>query len=217
MREALERDIRETTSDFIRMLSRTQEQLALATRALVEAEPAIAAVVRENDREVDALEHRIEHECLRIIAKHQPVASDLRLVSTIFKSLTDVERIGDYAVHVADEGALLASEPPIKRYHNIARMTARLQEMMESTARAFADRDPQAALAAAAMDDEVDDLYEQSQRELVTYVMEDPRTISRVLALLRLGRALERIGDHLENICERVHYWLTGDRAGQGA
>jgi phosphate transport system protein len=212
MREALERDLRELTAEFIRMISRTQEQLALATRVMVEGLPEEAASVREDDRVVDELEVKIEEECMRIIVKHQPLATDLRLVSAILKSLTDLERIGDYAVHVADEGAALAADRPLKRYSNLTRMAARLQEMMASTARAFVEHDDQAARAAFAMDDEVDDLYEQTQRELVTYVLEDPRNISRVLALLRIGRALERIGDHLENICERVHYWLTGSR-----
>lgn len=213
MREAMERDIREVKADFIRMISHTQDQLALASRALMGAETGCAADVRDIDREVDELELRIEGECLRIIARHQPLATDLRLVSAIFRSLTDLERIGDYAVHVADEAAALALEPPLNRYVNLGQMISRLRAMTESTARAFAESDARAALAAAAMDDEVDDLYEQTQRELVTYVLEDPRTITRVLALLRVGRALERVGDHLENVCERLHYWLTGSRA----
>ena len=212
MREALERDVRAVSADFIRMISLTQEQLSLAARVLNEGRVELVQQVRDLDRTVDELEVRIEDECLRIIARHQPLASDLRFVASILKSLSDLERVGDYAVHVATDAELLAAEPPLKRYINLQQMVARLQSMLEAAARAFAERDAAAADAAAGMDDEIDALYEQTQRELVTYMIEDPRTIAKALALLRVGRSLQRIGDHVENVCERVRYWVTGRR-----
>ncbi len=212
MREALERDIREVSADFIRMISYTQEQLELAGNVLLEKNIPDAQRVRDLDRTVDELEIKIETECLQIIARHQPVASDLRLVAAVLKSLTDLERVGDYAVHVADDGRLLAAEPPLKRYINLGQMIARLKTMLEATSRAFTERDTAGARAASDMDAEIDELYEQTQRELVTYMLEDPRTITKALALLRVGRSLQRIGDHIENVSDRVQYWLTGQR-----
>jgi phosphate transport system protein len=212
MREALERDIREVSADFIRMISYTQEQLELAGHVLLEKSIPDVQRVHDLDRTVDELEIKVETECLRIIARHQPVASDLRLVAAVLKSLSDLERVGDYAVHVADDGRLLAAEPPLKRYINLGQMIARLKTMLEATARAFTERDAAGAKAASEMDAEIDDLYEQTQRELVTYMLEDPRTITKALALLRVGRSLQRIGDHIENVSDRVQYWLTGQR-----
>jgi phosphate transport system protein len=212
MREALERDIRAVSADFIRMISHTGEQLDLAAGVLLDKKLENVQQVHDIDRAVDELELRIEAECLSIIARHQPVASDLRLVAAVLKSLTDLERIGDYAVHVADDGRLLASEPPLKRYINLGQMIARLKTMLEATSRAFSERDAQGARAASDMDTEIDELYEQTQRELVTYMLEDPRTITKALALLRVGRSLQRIGDHIENVSDRVQYWVTGER-----
>ncbi len=212
MREALERDLRTLRADFIRMISQVSEQLHLAGGVLLEGKIEAVTQVHEMDRLVDDLEVRIESECLRVIALHQPVARDLRLVAAILKSLSDLERVGDYAVHVADDGRLLAAEPPLKRYVNFGLMLARLKTMLELASRAFTEQDAVVARTVAEMDSEIDDLYEQTQRELVTYMLEDPRTITKALALLRVGRSLQRIGDHIENLADRLGYWLTGAR-----
>ncbi|HEX2862942.1 MAG TPA: phosphate signaling complex protein PhoU [Deinococcales bacterium] len=212
MREALEKELRAVGADFIRMFSTCQEMLALASRVLMDAQGDLADQVRQQDRAVDALEEKLESECLRVIVKHQPVASDLRYTAGILRSLTDLERIGDYCVHVAEDGRTLAQEPPLKRYINLGQMIARCQAMLELTGRAFTERDARAAEQAAAMDAEIDDLYEQTQRELITYMLEDARTITKSVTLLRVGRSLQRIGDHIENVSERVRYWVTGER-----
>ncbi len=213
MREALERDLRELSAEFVRMLSLNLEQLSLAGKVLLEREIDKIDLVHEIERRVDELELKLEAECLKIIARHQPVAGDLRLIAAILKSLSDLERVGDYAVHVADDARLLASEPPLKRYINLAQMITRLKSMLEVASLAFVQRDASSAHQAAQVDLEIDDLYEQIQRELVTYMIEDPRTITKALALLRVGRSLQRIGDHVENVLERVQYWVTGERA----
>lgn len=212
MREALEKDLRAVGADFIRMFSSCQEMLALSSRVLIDAQAHVADQVRLQDRQVDALEERLETECLRIIVKHQPVASDLRYTAGILRSLTDMERIGDYCVHVAEDGRLLAQEPPLKKYINLSQMIARCQMMLEVTSRAFTERDAEAAGQAAQMDADIDDLYEQTQRELITYMLEDTRTITKCVTLLRVGRSLQRIGDHIENVSERVRFWVTGER-----
>lgn len=214
MREALDTDLRSILNSALNMLGTVERMLPIAGEVLLHARPERLEEVRAIDREVDALEAQIEAECLRIIALHQPVARDLRLVALILKSLSDIERMGDYAVHVAQDGADLAQQPALKRYVNLARMLERLSEMSQNLRTAIADRDVSRAEATLRMDDEVDELYEQTQRELVTYMLEDPRNISKALTLMRVGRSLERVGDHMENVAERVRYWVTGQREG---
>jgi phosphate transport system protein len=212
MREALERDLRVLSADFIRMISTVSEQVGIAGQVLLENRIDLVDSVHAMDVRVDELELKLENECLRVIALHQPVAVDLRFVAAILKSLSDLERVGDYAVHVADDARILSTEPPLKRYINLGQMIARLKTMLETVARAFTERDEAAAHEAAVMDQIIDDLYEQTQRELVTYMLEDPRTITKALALLRVGRSLQRIGDHVENVADRLQYWMTGER-----
>jgi phosphate transport system protein len=212
MREALDKSLAEISRSFIRLTSLTQEQLSLASKVLLEQQTEYAARVYEIDLKVDELELMTEAECLHAIARHQPVASDLRLVAAVLKSLSDLERIGDYTVHVADDARLLAAEPPLKRYINLGQMLSNLKSMLEMTSRAFTERDLELAQQAAKLDGTIDDLYDQISRELVTYMIEDPRTITKSLALLRVGRSLQRIGDHIENVADRLQYWLTGVR-----
>ena len=212
MREALEQDLRAVLNGVLNMLGTVESMLPVAADVLLNEKTARLEEIRALDREVDAQEAQIEAECLRIIALHQPVARDLRLVALILKSLSDIERMGDYAVHIAEDSQELAQSPALKRYVNLGRMLERLQEMSQNLRTGIADRDVSRAEHTIEMDDEVDALYEQTQRELVTYMLEDPRNISKSLMLMRVGRSLERIGDHMENVAERVRYWVTGER-----
>lgn len=212
MRETLENDLRAVLNGALNMLGTVEQMLPVAADVLLREQAERLDEIRSLDREVDAQEAALEAECLRIIALHQPVARDLRLVALILKSLSDIERMGDYAVHVAEDGAELAQSPALKRYVNLGRMLERLGEMSQNLRTALADRDVTRAEQTTVMDDEVDELYEQIQRELVTYMLEDPRNISKALTLMRVGRSLERIGDHMENVSERVRYWVTGAR-----
>jgi phosphate transport system protein len=212
MREALEQDLNTVLSGTLDMLATVERMLPMAAAVLNDHGGATLDEVKALDREVDAQETRIEAECLRLIALHQPVARDLRLIALVLKSLTDIERMGDYTVHVAEDGEELSRTPALKKYVNLSRMLERLGEMAVALREAIARRDVAGAGAALVMDDEVDDLYEQVQRELVTYMLEDPRNISKSLILMRVGRSLERIGDHMENVAERVQYWVTGQR-----
>jgi phosphate transport system protein len=212
MREALEQDLNAVLRGTLEMLGTVERMLPLASAVLNDQEGATTEQVRALDREVDAQEVCIEAECLRLIALHQPVARDLRLIALVLKSLTDIERMGDYTVHVAEDGEELSRAPALKKYVNLSRMLERLQEMAAALRESISGRDVAGASTALHMDDEVDDLYEQVQRELVTYMLEDPRNISKSLVLMRVGRSLERIGDHMENVAERVQYWVTGQR-----
>ncbi|WP_135257821.1 phosphate signaling complex protein PhoU [Thermus caldilimi] len=211
MREVLDKALNELAGETLRMLSLVREMTQKATEALVEGNRAKAEEVIAKDQEVDALELKIENQAVAVIARHQPVASDLRLIFTIIKALTDLERAGDYAMHVAEDALLLAQEPPLKRYVTLPEMGKRLLEMMDTLGKAVAERDPGLARKVVEMDDQVDGLYEEVTRELITYMLEDPRTITKALTLMRVARSYERLGDHLENVAERVIYWLTGE------
>ncbi|TFU25015.1 phosphate signaling complex protein PhoU [Thermus tengchongensis] len=211
MREVLDKALNELVGETLRMLSLVREMTQKATEALVEGNRAKAEEVIAKDQEVDALELKIENQAVAVIARHQPVASDLRLIFTIIKALTDLERAGDYAMHVAEDALLLAQEPPLKRYVTLPEMGKRLLEMMDTLGKSVAERDPGLARKVVEMDDQVDGLYEEVTRELITYMLEDPRTITKALTLMRVARSYERLGDHLENVAERVIYWLTGE------
>ncbi|WP_022798541.1 phosphate signaling complex protein PhoU [Thermus islandicus] len=211
MREALDKALNQLVEESLRMLSLVRQMTQEATEALVEGDRAKAEEVISRDKEVDALELKIENQAIAVIARHQPVASDLRLIFTIIKALTDLERSGDYAVHVAEDALFLSQEPPLKRYVTLPEMGRRLLAMMDILGKAVAERDAELARQVLAMDDQVDGLYEEVTRELVTYMMEDPRTLTKALTLMRVARSYERLGDHLENIAERVIYWLTGE------
>ncbi|ULH14817.1 phosphate signaling complex protein PhoU [Deinococcus sp. KNUC1210] len=212
MRETLEHDLNAVLQGALTMLATVERMLPMAAAALNEPGSRKLDDVRALDREVDAQEIRLEAECLRLIALHQPVARDLRLIALVLKSLTDIERMGDYTVHVAEDGEELSHAPALKRYVNLTLMIERLQEMAVALREAISQRSVEGAMVAHGMDEQVDDLYEQVQRELVTYMLEDPRNISKSLILMRVGRSLERIGDHMENVAERVQYWVTGQR-----
>ncbi|MEJ5336005.1 MAG: phosphate signaling complex protein PhoU [Thermus sp.] len=211
MRESLDRALEGLISETLRMLSLVREMTEKATEALVEGDAAKAQAVIAQDKEVDALELKVEDEAIKVIARHQPVARDLRLIFTVIKGLTDLERAGDYAMHVAEDALLLSKEPPLKRYVTLPEMGRRLQEMMDVLSKAVAERDVALARKVLELDDAVDGLYEEVTRELITYMMEDPRTITKALTLMRVARSYERLGDHLENVAERVIYWLTGE------
>lgn len=212
MREVLEHDLQQVLQDVLSMLDVVERMLPIAGDVMLRGQAERLDEVKALDREVDDLESRIEAECLRIIALHQPVARDLRLLGLVLKSLADIERMGDYAVHVAEDGAQLSQTESQSGYANLRRMLERLQEMVQVLRQAIQERDVNVAENTVGMDDEVDDLYEQMQRELVTYILEDPRNITRSLIIMRLGRSMERIGDHIENVAERVRYWVTGQR-----
>jgi phosphate transport system protein len=156
---------------------------------------------------VDARQRELEDRCLELIARHSLMARDLRFVTLVFASLSELERVGDHAVHIATDAATVAPERSLEP---VARV---LLEMRDDLERAIRDEDARLALRVAQRDEEVDDATEQFNRELTVRVLERPREITRVLALQRVGRSLQRVGDHLENVAERAGFWLTGERA----
>ncbi len=208
----LEQELMQVNATTVRMLSMVRESVRLARTALLDADLAASERCIAGDRAIDALQRDLETQCLTIIARRQPAARDLRFLGAIVQALADIERAGDYAVHVARAGAELAAAPPLKKYLDMARILTVLDEMLEVTMRAMAEGDAAAARSALALDEEIDELYEQIQRELLTYMMADPHTINAATKLLAVARYLERCGDHLENVNEHIVFWLTGQR-----
>lgn len=211
MRDQLEHSIQDIKASFLRMLSINMEQLSLVQKGLITKNfHHLSEHTKKLDLEVDQLEHDLEAMCLTAIALHQPVAGDLRFIVMVLKSLTDSERIGDYAVHVATDLEQLAGTITTGFYSDIQPLVSKLTEMMETLAYAFAEKNLRSVKDLQEMDLEVDAFYEQLQRSTLTRVMEDLRMTSSALKLTRLARSFERLGDHMVNISERIHYWITG-------
>ncbi|MDY6942462.1 MAG: phosphate signaling complex protein PhoU [Pseudomonadota bacterium] len=188
-----------------------EEQIAQATRALVEVDGALAAQVARNDHQVNALEVAIDEECNRILARRQPAASDLRLIMTIIKTITDLERIGDEAAKIGRMVVNLSeADRPAQGYHSLEYLAGHVRRMLNDALDALARTDAEAALRVAREDQRVDREYEAIWRQSLTFMMEDPRNIRRMLDVLWCARALERIGDHSRNIAEYVIFLVGG-------
>lgn len=209
---ALEHDLQEVTAQTVRMLSLVRESTELAQRALVHAESDAARRCDDIEDLINALQYELEMRILGVIARRQPAARELRLLGAIFRSMADIERCGDYAHHVAHAGAVLATEPPLKKYLDMDRILTVELRMVDTAIAALTESDAEAARRGHGMDEEIDQLYEQIQRELITYMVEDPHTIAQATRLLTVARHLERLGDHLENVFEHILFWLTAER-----
>ena len=188
-----------------------EQQLITALRALTDGEINLAETVIDNESLVNSYEVRIDDECTRILARRQPAASDLRLVMAVGKTITDLERIGDEAEKIAKMAVDLADKQGPKGYYiGINAMGNLVRNMVHEALDAFARMDTQAALATASKEPESDDQYAAILRQLITYMMEDPRSITSALDAIWVARAMERIGDHARNICEYVIYFVEG-------
>lgn len=188
-----------------------EDQLAKAVTALVEGDSRLGESVVQDDFQVNAMEVTIDEECSRILATRAPAASDLRLIVAIIKAITDLERMGDECEKIGLIAARLAvEERPANKYREVKHLGRLVQSIVHDTLDAFARLDPDAALRVARMDKAVDEEYEAIQRQSITFMMEDPRNISRALDVMWIVRALERIGDHAKNICEYVIFMVHG-------
>jgi len=199
-------------NQVLKMGGLVERQINSAVTALQELNVAAAEKVILDDHKVNALEVNIDEECTRILAKRQPAASDLRMVVAVIKTITDLERIGDeaekigkMAVHISEKDGLFHS-----RYAGIRHLGEHVSKMVHDVLDAFARLDVDAAIQVVRDDDEADEEYQNLIRLLMTYMMEDPRTISESLDVIWAARALERIGDHAKNIGEYVIYLVKG-------
>jgi phosphate transport system protein len=183
-----------------------EDQIRRVMRALVERDDEQARNVIDRDKQVNAYENEIDEKCVELLALHQPTAGDLRFITTAMKIVTDLERIGDQAVNIAQRALELNQEPQLKPYMDLPRMAEKAQAMMTESLDAFVARDTALARKVRSEDGIVDDLNHQIFRELLTFMMEDPSTIPRAIRLILIARFLERVADHATNIAEMVIY-----------
>jgi phosphate transport system protein len=181
-----------------------------AVSSLVDRDSRLAEEVIASDQKVDTLDVEIEEDCLRLLALHQPAAKDLRFITTAMKITTDLERMADQAVNICQRAIELNEEPQLKPYIDIPIMSQLSQKMMREALDAFVRRDADLARQVIPADNKVDALKNQIFRELLTFMMEDPRTIPRAIRLILVSRHLERIADHATNIAEMVVFLVEG-------
>ena len=196
--------------EVLRMGTLVEEAIRKSTRALRDKDVELANKVVTEDRVINQLELDIQDKCIVLIATEQPVAGDLRGLVTIIKIVTQLERMGDHALHVAKGALRLANESYMKKIIDLPRMGECAIRMIHEALTAFMNNDEEAAIAVAEMDDEIDELHNQVMRECLTYMMQDPKYIPQATTLLFVSRFLERIGDHVTNISEWICYNITG-------
>ncbi|KII79836.1 phosphate signaling complex protein PhoU [Vibrio renipiscarius] len=187
-----------------------EQQLSFAMQALHKEDMELAKKVVRDDHKVNAMEVSIDEACTRIIAKRQPTAKDLRLIMAIIKTITDLERIGDVATDIA-KGALKTPSTTERQFHvSLEPLCRQAVHMLHQVLDAFARMDVDAAAAVYKLDDRLDAEYEAVVRQLMTYMMEDPKNIPHILQVMWSARAIERVGDRCQNICEYIIYFVKG-------
>ena len=218
MPEAAEHIVKSFEQELNRLRSRITEmgglvesEVALACQAVLERDDAAAANVVEADPKVDALEHEIQQFVIRLLALRQPMAQDLRLIVASLRITGDLERIGDYAANVAKRSLVLGQFSLPFALTGLANMGRLVQRNLKAMIDAIGESDADAAVAVWRSDEEVDDIYNALFRELITYMMEDPRNITPCTHLLFIAKNLERIGDHATNIAETLYYSVKGE------
>jgi len=189
-----------------------EQQIVQALEALVKLDTSLAKEVMENDHRVNALEVQIDEDCSHIIARRQPAAGDLRMVMMMVKTITDLERIGDEATKIARTAQKIFEEDRMykPRFNEIKAMVALVREMLRTALDGFARLDISKTVEVAKQDEQVDEQFRVAMRQLITFMLEDPRTISMSLEVLFVAKAIERIGDHAKNIAEYVVYMVKG-------
>ncbi|HZC82560.1 MAG TPA: phosphate signaling complex protein PhoU [Nitrospiraceae bacterium] len=203
-------ELADLKTTLLRMAGLAEDQIDKALTALVTRDSALASQVIERDHQVNTLDVEIDEECIRLLALHQPAARDLRLVTTAMKISTELERISDLAENVSERTIELNEEPQLKPYIDIPLMGKMARTMVKESIDAFVKDDSALARKVLADDDFVDDLMEQLFRELLSFMLEDTRTISRAIRLSFIAKYLERMADHATNIAELVVYLVEG-------
>ncbi|ABA58853.1 phosphate uptake regulator, PhoU [Nitrosococcus oceani ATCC 19707] len=206
-----DKELEDIRTRVLAMGGLVERQIAEAVDALVSGDVEKAEAVISQDYRVNAMDVSIDEECTQILARRQPTAGDLRLVMAVIKTIADLERIGDGAERIGRTTVRLSErEKPANIFDSISSLSSHALGILRDSLDAFARMDAEAALAVAARDTQVDARYESILRQLITYMMEDPRNISWAVELIWVARALERIGDHACNICEYVIYLVKG-------
>ena len=210
LRTEFHRDLRTLQDDLLSLGSMVEKAVDKSLTALRDRDATLAQEVIDEDDAIDDKCADLEETCIDLIATQQPLASDLRTLITVLRVSDELERMGDYAEGIAKIAISMGDEPPLKRLIDIPRMADRCVDMLRRSLDALVNRDTAAARQVWDDDDEVDDLYDQVYRELLTYMMGDPTTIRRATYLLWVAHDLERIADRATNIAERVIYLVEG-------
>ncbi|MDR2110043.1 MAG: phosphate signaling complex protein PhoU [Spirochaetaceae bacterium] len=194
--------------DVLAMASRVEEDLAKALTALRNDDRELAKEVKADDTVVNAMQLKIEDQAAILIATQQPVARDLRELVTIFKLTGNLERAGDHAVHLAATALKLSGEPPFRSLEHLERMAETGREMLRAAISAYLSQDPESARNAAAMDDKIDEEHRALTEEILRLMKEHPELVKKAVRILNTSGFLERLGDHITNICEAVIYMV---------
>jgi phosphate transport system protein len=208
--KSYENDLEAIREKVLLMGAKVEEMIKSSIRALAQRDSVLAQRMIEYDHQINRLEVEIDDGCLRILAKRQPVASDLRFITIALKLVTDLERIGDLGVNICERVIELNQEPALMSYIGIQNMAEAAEAMVHEALDAFVQGDPDRAQAVIARDKVVDEQYVQLFRELLTYMMENPRNIYRATRLQSIGKYLERIADHATNLAEMVVFMVRG-------
>ena len=204
-------ELEEIRTQLMEMGGKVEQQLKNAIKAVIKADSSLAEEVIRDERLVDEMEVDIDEACILIIARRQPAASDLRFVMMVTKAVNDLERIGDEAKKIANHAIILSEHDSLSQgYKEVRHLGSSVSAMLANALDAFARFDVKAAMSTLEEDAQIDLEYKTALRELVTYMMEDPRSISRAINILWVVRSLERIGDHAKNLCEQIFYVVKG-------
>jgi phosphate transport system protein len=203
-----QKELEELRQNLLKMSAFVEESIRDAVESLLKRDSALAQKTFESEDRINTMEIAIDEMCLRLLALRQPLAIDLRFITSAMKIITDLERMGDQAVNIAERAISLNQEPPLKPYVDLPRMAEIVESMVKDVLDAFVNHDARLARSVCERDDLVDGLKDQVFGELLTYMMSDPKTITGAVHLVIIARCLERIADHATNIAEDVIFML---------
>jgi len=203
-------ELQDLRKNIMKMASLVDEAIVNSVKALKERDEESAARVIEKDEAIDMLEIEVDRQCLELIAKRQPIAVDLRFITSIMKINSDLERIGDLAIHIAHRTKSISKLKPLKPLIDIPKMAEKTRGMLKDAMNALVDKNAELARAICERDSEIDGLYVQNFREILTYMMEDRENIKAGIHLILCSKQIERMADHVTNIAEDIVYLVEG-------
>jgi phosphate transport system protein len=210
IRTAFDQELQDLRDNVLRLGSMVDTAIGRSIQSLKERDQSLAQQIITEDEDINALRFKVEEDCVRLIARQQPAARDLRFIVAAMNIVLDLERMGDHAAGIGTIVLRMGDEPLLKPLIDLPRMVRISREMLQASLDAFLSENAQEAMCIPERDEEVDQLYTQIFRELITYMVEDPRTVTRAMYLLFCAHNVERIADRVTNICERVAFVATG-------
>ena len=209
--QSYDEELKKLSTLIVQMGGIAESQLAGAVEAVVKRDSDLAGEVVQGDTKIDAIRNQVDDLAIELLARRQPLANDLRLIVSALRISSEIERIGDYAKNVAKRSVALNQAPMVRPVHAVPRMAALVQALIKDVLDAYITGDAAKADSVRDRDEEVDELYTSLFRELLTYMMEDPRSITACTHLLFIAKNIERIGDHATNVAELIHYTVKGE------